>query len=137
MLVDLARNDLGRVCEFGTVHTPELMTVERYSHVMHIVSQVEGRLQPQYDGLDLVQATFPAGTVSGAPKIRAMEIISELEAGPRGVYTGRGGLLLLRRLHRYLHRHPHDRHAGPKRSASRPARASSPIPIRRTSTRSR
>ena len=91
MLVDLARNDLGRVCEYGTVHTPELMTVERYSHVMHIVSQVEGRLQPQYDGLDLVQATFPAGTVSGAPKIRAMEIISELEPGPRGVYAGAVG----------------------------------------------
>jgi len=91
MLVDLARNDLGRVCEYGTVCTPELMTVERYSHVMHIVSQVEGRLQPQYDGLDLVQATFPAGTVSGAPKIRAMEIISELEPGPRGVYAGAVG----------------------------------------------
>jgi anthranilate synthase component 1 len=91
MLVDLARNDLGRVCEYGTVHTPELMTVERYSHVMHIVSQVEGRLQTQYDGLDLVRATFPAGTVSGAPKIRAMEIIAELEPDPRGVYAGAVG----------------------------------------------
>ncbi len=91
MLVDLARNDLGRVCEYGSVHAPELMTVERYSHVMHIVSQVEGRLQPQYDAFDLVQATFPAGTVSGAPKIRAMEIISELEPDPRGVYAGAVG----------------------------------------------
>ena len=91
MLVDLARNDLGRVCEYGSVQTPELMTIERYSHVMHIVSQVEGCLQGQYDGLDLVQATFPAGTVSGAPKIRAMEIISELEPDPRGVYAGAVG----------------------------------------------
>lgn len=91
MLVDLARNDLGRVCEYGSVHTPELMTIERYSHVMHIVSQVIGRLQPQYDGFDLVQATFPAGTVSGAPKIRAMQIISELEPDPRGVYAGAVG----------------------------------------------
>ena len=91
MLVDLGRNDLGRVCEYGSVHVPELMTVERYSHVMHIVSQVEGRLQPGYDGFDLVRATFPAGTVSGAPKIRAMEIISELESDPRGVYAGAVG----------------------------------------------
>jgi len=91
MLVDLARNDLGRVCEYGSVHTPELMTIERYSHVMHIVSQVEGRLQAQYDGFDLVQATFPAGTVSGAPKIRAMQIIADLEPEPRGVYAGAVG----------------------------------------------
>jgi anthranilate synthase component I len=79
MLVDLARNDLGRVCEYGSVRTPELMTVERYSHVMHIVSHVEGHLRPDLDGFDLMRATFPAGTVSGAPKIRAMEIIHELE----------------------------------------------------------
>jgi anthranilate synthase component 1 len=91
MLVDLSRNDLGRVCEYGSVQTPEMMTIERYSHVMHIVSQVEGRLQAQYDALALVQATFPAGTVSGAPKIRAMEIISELEPDPRGVYAGAVG----------------------------------------------
>jgi anthranilate synthase component I len=68
MLVDLARNDLGRVCEFGSVHVPEQMLVERYSHVMHIVSQVEGRLRPEYSAIDLVRATFPAGTVSGAPR---------------------------------------------------------------------
>ncbi|PKO20580.1 MAG: anthranilate synthase component I [Chloroflexi bacterium HGW-Chloroflexi-1] len=91
MLVDLARNDLGRVCEYGTVRTPELMTVERYSHVMHIVSHVEGRLRRELDGFDLVRATFPAGTVSGAPKIRAMQIIDELEAAPRGPYAGAVG----------------------------------------------
>ncbi len=88
MLVDLARNDLGRVCDYGTVRVPELMTVERYSHVMHIVSHVEGCLRPDLDGFDLVRATFPAGTVSGAPKVRAMEIIDELERGPRGPYAG-------------------------------------------------
>ena len=91
MLVDLARNDLGRVCTYGSVHVPELMTVERYSHVMHIVSHVEGRLRPEFDGFDLVRATFPAGTVSGAPKIRAMEIIAELEGAPRGAYAGAVG----------------------------------------------
>jgi len=91
MLVDLARNDLGRVCEYGTVRTPELMTVERYSHVMHIVSHVEGRLRHDLDGFDLVRATFPAGTVSGAPKIRAMQIIDELEGAPRGPYAGAVG----------------------------------------------
>ena len=91
MLVDLARNDLGRVCEYGTVRVPEQMVVERYSHVMHIVSHTEGRLQPQYDAFDLLRATFPAGTVSGAPKIRAMEIIAELEGEPRGPYAGAVG----------------------------------------------
>ena len=68
MLVDLGRNDLGRVCEYGSVHVPELMIIERYSHVMHIVSHVEGDLRPEYDSYDLIRATFPAGTVSGAPK---------------------------------------------------------------------
>jgi anthranilate synthase component 1 len=91
MLVDLARNDLGRVSEYGSVRTSELMTVERYSHVMHIVSHADGALQPQFDGFDLMRATFPAGTVSGAPKIRAMEIIQELEGRPRGVYAGAVG----------------------------------------------
>jgi len=88
MLVDLARNDLGRVCEYGTVHVPEQMVIERYSHVMHIVSQTEGRLHADHDAFDLLRATFPAGTVSGAPKIRAMEIIDELEGEPRGPYAG-------------------------------------------------
>ncbi len=91
MLVDLGRNDLGRVCEYGTVHVPELMVVERYSHVMHIVSQVEGTLRPEFDAFDLLRATFPAGTVSGAPKIRAMQIIDDLEGEPRGPYAGAVG----------------------------------------------
>jgi anthranilate synthase component 1 len=91
MLVDLARNDLGRVCEYGTVHVPEQMVIERYSHVMHIVSHTEGQLRPEHDAFDLLHATFPAGTVSGAPKIRAMEIIAELEGEPRGPYAGAVG----------------------------------------------
>ena len=91
MLVDLARNDLGRVCEYGSVHVPEQMVVERYSHVMHIVSHTEGQLRPDYDAFDLMKATFPAGTVSGAPKIRAMQIINDLENGPRGAYAGAVG----------------------------------------------
>jgi len=88
MLVDLGRNDLGRVCRYGTVSVPELMKIERYSHVMHIVSSVKGTLQPEKDAFDLLRATFPAGTVSGAPKIRAMEIIAELEKEKRGPYAG-------------------------------------------------
>jgi anthranilate synthase component 1 len=88
MLVDLARNDVGRVSGFGTVRVTELMEIERYSHVMHIVSNVTGRLRAGCTGFDLVKATFPAGTVSGAPKIRAMQIISELEATRRGCYAG-------------------------------------------------
>ena len=88
MLVDLARNDIGRVCAFGTVHVPELMALERYSHVMHIVSQVEGRIAEGKTAFDLMRATFPAGTVSGAPKIRAMQIIAEKEPVQRGFYAG-------------------------------------------------
>jgi anthranilate synthase component 1 len=88
MLVDLARNDIGRVCAFGSVTVPDFMTVERYSHVMHIVSQVEGRIAPDKDGYDLLRATFPAGTVSGAPKVRAMQIITQIEQTQRGFYAG-------------------------------------------------
>jgi anthranilate synthase component 1 len=88
MLVDLARNDLGRVCNFGSVHVKDLMIVERYSHVMHIVSQVEGQLSDGKTPYDLMRATFPAGTLSGAPKIRAMQIIAELEQTARGPYGG-------------------------------------------------
>ena len=88
MLVDLARNDIGRVCEFGTVRVNELMTVKRFSHVQHIVSHVVGRLQRSYDSYDALRAVFPAGTVSGAPKVRAMEIIDELEPSLRGPYAG-------------------------------------------------
>jgi anthranilate synthase component 1 len=88
MLVDLARNDFGRVCDFGSVHVKDLMTVERYSHVMHIVTQVEGKLSAERTPYDLIRATFPAGTLSGAPKIRAMQIIAELEQTARGPYGG-------------------------------------------------
>ena len=88
MLVDLARNDLGRVCDFGSVQVKDLMSIERYSHVMHIVSQVEGTLSAAKTPYDLMRATFPAGTLSGAPKVRAMQIISELEQTTRGPYGG-------------------------------------------------
>jgi anthranilate synthase component 1 len=93
MLVDLGRNDLGRVCDFGSVTVPELITVERYSHVIHLVSRVSGRLRDDVDGYDLLRATFPAGTVSGAPKVRAMEIIEALEGTRRGPYAGAVGYL--------------------------------------------
>ena len=88
MLIDLARNDLGRVCTYGSVELTDMMQVERYSHVMHIVSQVEGDLRADMDAFDLLAATFPAGTVSGAPKVRAMQIIATLEQNPRGPYAG-------------------------------------------------
>lgn len=88
MLVDLARNDLGRVCDYGSVKVDDLMIVERYSHVMHIVSHVTGKLAPGRTPYDLMRATFPAGTLSGAPKIRAMQIIAELEGAARGPYGG-------------------------------------------------
>ncbi len=91
MLVDLGRNDLGRVCDYGTVQVKRMMYIERYSHVMHIVSQVEGLLRKGMDAFDLVRATFPAGTLSGAPKVRAMEIIEELEEARRGPYGGAVG----------------------------------------------
>lgn len=91
MLVDLGRNDCGRVSEYGTVHVDDLMVVERYSHVMHIVSNVRGKLDPQYDSFDVFKAAFPAGTVSGAPKIRAMQIIDEIEPFNRGTYAGSVG----------------------------------------------
>jgi anthranilate synthase component 1 len=91
MLVDLGRNDVGRVAEYGTVTVPDLMVVERYSHVMHIVSQVEGKLRDGFGAIDVFRACFPAGTVSGAPKVRAMEIIDELEPVRRGPYAGAVG----------------------------------------------
>jgi anthranilate synthase component 1 len=93
MLVDLGRNDLGRVCEYGSVRVEKLMTVERYSHVMHLVSSLRGQLRPDVDCFDALMACFPAGTVSGAPKVRAMEIIEELEKTRRGIYAG--GILYL------------------------------------------
>ena len=91
MLVDLGRNDLGRVCQQGTVKLSEFMAIERYSHVMHIVSNVQGKLRQDKDALDVLEAAFPAGTVSGAPKIRAMEIIEDLEGQRRGPYAGAVG----------------------------------------------
>ena len=93
MLVDLGRNDLGRVCEYGSVHAEKLLTVERYSHVMHLVSSLRGKLREDVDCFDALMACFPAGTVSGAPKVRAMEIIEELEKTRRGIYAG--GILYL------------------------------------------
>ena len=88
MLVDLARNDVGRVVEFGTERVDELLTLEHYSHVMHLTSQVSGRLREGLGPIDVLRATLPAGTVSGAPKVRAMEIIDELERTKRGPYAG-------------------------------------------------
>ena len=93
MLVDLGRNDLGRVCEYGTVRVPQYMGVERYSHVMHLVSTVEGRLAGPHDHLDALVSCFPAGTVSGAPKIRAMQILAELEPTRRDLYAGAVGYI--------------------------------------------
>src|SRR5690606_5517427 len=93
MLVDLGRNDLGRVCAYGTVKVPQFMALERYSHVMHLVSRVVGDLDDAADRLDALVSCFPAGTVSGAPKIRAMEIIAELEGRRRGIYAGAVGYL--------------------------------------------
>jgi anthranilate synthase component 1 len=93
MLIDLGRNDAGRVSVTGSVRLTDKMIVERYSHVMHIVSNVTGRLKPGMDAMDVLRATFPAGTVSGAPKIRAMEIINELEPVKRGIYSGAVGYL--------------------------------------------
>ncbi len=93
MLMDLGRNDVGRVAQIGTVAVTENMQIEHYSHVMHIVSNVDGKLKPGLNAMDVLRATFPAGTVSGAPKVRAMEIIDELEVSRRGIYAGAVGYL--------------------------------------------
>ena len=93
MLIDLGRNDAGRVSRIGSVRLTEKMIVERYSHVMHIVSNVEGKIRPEMSAFDVLRATFPAGTVSGAPKIRATEIIDELEPVKRGIYSGAVGYI--------------------------------------------
>jgi anthranilate synthase component 1 len=93
MLIDLARNDIGRIAQTGSVVVTEQMVVERYSHVQHLVSHVEGRLKPGMTNLDVLRATFPAGTLTGAPKVRAMEIIDELEPTKRGIYGGAAGYL--------------------------------------------
>jgi anthranilate synthase component 1 len=91
MLIDLARNDVGRVARFGSVELSDVMVVERYSHVMHITSNVQGRLTPGTTALDALRAALPAGTVSGAPKVRAMQIIDEVEQNRRGPYAGAVG----------------------------------------------
>jgi anthranilate synthase component 1 len=96
MLVDLGRNDVGRVARFGTVHVDDLMSIERYSHVMHIVSNVSGTLADGLDAFDAVEACFPAGTLTGAPKVRAMEIIEEMEPTRRGLYGGAVGYFSFR-----------------------------------------
>ena len=93
MLIDLARNDIGRIAQTGSVKVTDAFVVERYSHVMHIVSNVEGLLKPGMTNMDVLRATFPAGTLTGAPKIRAMEIIDELEPVKRGIYGGACGYL--------------------------------------------
>jgi anthranilate synthase component 1 len=93
MLIDLARNDIGRIAKTGSVKVTEAFVVERYSHVMHIVSNVEGMLKDGMSSLDVLRATFPAGTLTGAPKIRAMQIIDELEPVKRGIYGGACGYL--------------------------------------------
>jgi len=91
MLVDLARNDLGRICEYGTVTVPELMKIHQFSHVQHMVSEVRGKLSSKSDSFEALKAVFPAGTVSGAPKVRAMEIIEDFENVRRGPYAGAVG----------------------------------------------
>ena len=93
MLVDLERNDLGRVCEFGSVEVDELLAIEHYSHVMHLVSNVRGKLRAEFDGIDLIRATFPGGTITGCPKVRCMEIIEELEPVRRSLFYGSCGYL--------------------------------------------
>lgn len=93
MLIDLARNDIGRIATIGSVKVTEKMAIEKYSHVQHIVSNVEGLLKPGLSNLDVLKATFPAGTLSGAPKVRAMEIIDEMEPVKRGIYGGACGYL--------------------------------------------
>jgi len=93
MLVDLERNDLGRVCKWGSVEVNELLTIERYSHVMHLVSNVTGTLHPDYDAVDLIRALFPGGTITGCPKVRCMEIIEELEPVRRNLFYGSCGYL--------------------------------------------
>jgi para-aminobenzoate synthetase component 1 len=93
MLVDLERNDLGRVCDYRSVKVEEFMTLEKYSHVVHIVSRITGKLKKRKDALDVIKALFPGGTITGCPKIRCMQIIDELEPMRRGVYTGSLGYI--------------------------------------------
>ena len=107
MLVDLARNDVGRISKYGSVNVPEFMQVHQFSHVQHIVSQVVGDLKDGLESFDALKAVFPAGTVSGAPKVRAMEIIEELEPSHRGPYAGAVGYFQLQRQRGLCHNHTH------------------------------
>lgn len=109
MLVDLARNDIGRISEPGTVRVTKLRQVEYFSHVMHMVSEVVGKLKKGYTPMDVLRATFPAGTVSGAPKLRAMEIINELEPVKRNSYSGTVGYMDFWQ-HGHVHHAAHDAH---------------------------
>ncbi len=93
MLIDLGRNDIGKICETGSVEVSEMMVVERYAHVMHIASNVRGKIRDDFGAIDLLRATLPVGTLSGAPKVRAMEIIDELEPEKRGIFGGAVGYL--------------------------------------------
>ena len=135
MLVDLGRNDLSRVCRAGHGRVVRFLEAERYSHVTHLVSEVAGELRPAARPFDLLRACFPAGTVSGAPKVRAMQIISELEGYRRGPYAGAVGYALPGRAAGHVHRDPDGRPPTGWR-ASRPGPASWPTPTRRPSTRS-
>ena len=137
MLVDLSRNDLGRVCEFGSISVDELMVVETYSHVLHIVSQVSGTLREGVGAMDVLRSALPAGTLSGAPKVRAMQIIDELEIAQALLLRGRDRLPLLGGRPRHGDPHPHRRRQGRAASTSRPAAAPSPTPSPPTSTTSR
>ena len=137
MLVDLGRNDLGRVCEYGSVDVESFMAVETYSHVIHIVSQVAGTLRREVGPIDALRVVLPAGTLSGAPKVRAMQIIDELEPVKRGAYGGAVGWLSYAGRARHLHLHPHRRGQGRRSRTCRPAAARSPTPSPTTSTRSR
>ena len=106
MLVDLGRNDLGRICRFGTVKVDKYMAVEKYKHVMHIVSEVSGELSEEHTPVDALISCLPAGTVSGAPKLRAMEIINELEQLQRGLLFRSGRLSVRKRQYGFCHSHP-------------------------------
>ena len=146
MLVDLGRNDLSRVCVPGTVQVERFLEPERFSHVTHLVSEVAGELRPASTTFDLLRATFPAGTVSGAPKVRAMQIISELEGYRRGPYAGAVALLAAGRPARRLHRDPHRRPARRPSAAAggrrdrrreRPARRARGVPAQARGARGR